>query len=752
MKDLTMKMQSVTKARFRSMGRLLTMVSCLILLDVVMEGAAFAQDSTSEIESSAETAVVADQALPELKTLDGHFPFEVPPTLDDWEQRARRLRTRVAMATGLHPMLPRGPVDATIHSPVDRDGFQIEKVYFESIPGHFVTGLLFRPTGENLAKGLNEDGKRPAVLCPHGHGGRMMRNDSDTMNRLIESGDEMHLESGSMPKIARCATLARMGCVSFIFDMVGYADSVQLSHSFANRRHETREEEVVAAGTEPELFFSTAADARLQSIYGLQTYNALRSFDFLASMEDIDLNRLAVTGGSGGGTQTIMLGALEPRVAVSFPNGMVSTSMQGGCACENACLLRIDTGNVELAALMAPKPMGMTAADDWTVDMMHDGYPELRQLYTMLGEPENVLCESLVQFKHNYNYVTRRIMYGWMNEHLRLGLETPIVETDFPALTEEEGAVWNEQHPAPDVRGPDHEQQVLSWWTEQNEKALADGLGEKATLKGFDQNVRPALSILFDWSMSTSSDVSLQLNDPMQHGSGVYWSNGKVVDSTRRREIPIRRWTTGEQGKRNSDEATVLWIQSAEFDPEASVSPEGSAELQSLLQTHGSVVVIDIGAMPTDAAEGKQRINPQPRRASAAFTFGYNRPLVVTRCADVLAVIAAFQQSPGNVTLVAPEGTAAYALPAAALAGPFVDEANVELAGFQFANLFHQDHEHFIPGIVKYGDVDALAAWRAPYALTLSSSVQSDGKSHWPTATAIYKAREAADQLRIQAK
>ena len=49
--------------------------------------------------------------------------------------------------------------------------------------------------------------------------------------------------------------------------------------------------------------------------------------------------------------------------------------MQGGCYCENCNLLRIDTGNVELAALFAPRPQAMTAADDWTRDMMKDGIP-----------------------------------------------------------------------------------------------------------------------------------------------------------------------------------------------------------------------------------------------------------------------------------------------------------------------------------------------------------------------------------------
>ncbi|MCA9227335.1 MAG: hypothetical protein KDA47_17045, partial [Planctomycetales bacterium] len=63
-------------------------------------------------------------------------------------------------------------------------------------------------------------------------------------------------------------------------------------------------------------------------------------------------------GASGGGTQTFLIAAIDPRLAVAFPAVMVSTAMQGGCTCENSSLLRVGTGNIEFAALFAPKPLG----------------------------------------------------------------------------------------------------------------------------------------------------------------------------------------------------------------------------------------------------------------------------------------------------------------------------------------------------------------------------------------------------------
>src|SRR5258708_40326508 len=94
------------------------------------------------------------------KDLDGYFPFAPPTTKEAWEARRKELRVQLQVALGLWPMPEHGPVQATIHSPIRRDGYTVEKVYFASLPGHYVTGNLYRPTAE---------GKHPVVLCPHGH-------------------------------------------------------------------------------------------------------------------------------------------------------------------------------------------------------------------------------------------------------------------------------------------------------------------------------------------------------------------------------------------------------------------------------------------------------------------------------------------------------------------------------------------------------------------------------------------------------
>ena len=89
-----------------------------------------------------------DSRLADPKDLNDYFPFDVPPSKAAWESRADDLRRRVMIATGVWPMPERTPMNPVIHGKVRRDGFTVEKVYFESMPNHFVTGLLFRPEGE----------------------------------------------------------------------------------------------------------------------------------------------------------------------------------------------------------------------------------------------------------------------------------------------------------------------------------------------------------------------------------------------------------------------------------------------------------------------------------------------------------------------------------------------------------------------------------------------------------------------------
>src|SRR5438067_1025890 len=168
----------------------------------------------------------ADRRLGPPVDLNGHFPFTPPADKAAWEPRRRAVREQLLVATGLWPLPERSPVQVVIHSPIERDGYTIEKVSFASLPGHYVTGNLYRP----------KDGaadKRPAVLFAHGHwaNGRFHDAGEKEAKKQVAAGAERTVEEARFFIQAIPIQLARMGCVVFQYDMVGYADSKAIGHA-----------------------------------------------------------------------------------------------------------------------------------------------------------------------------------------------------------------------------------------------------------------------------------------------------------------------------------------------------------------------------------------------------------------------------------------------------------------------------------------------------------------------------------------
>src|ERR1051326_6518984 len=151
-----------------------------------------------------------DRRLTETIKLDNHyFKFDPPATRQAWDKRRDELREQTLVALGLWPMPEKTPLNPVIHGRIDRDEYTIEKVFFASLPGHYVSGNLYRPK--------NKTGKLPGVLCPHGHwqNGRFYDAGDKGAAEQVKIGAEKWNEGGHYPLQARCAMLARMGCVVF---------------------------------------------------------------------------------------------------------------------------------------------------------------------------------------------------------------------------------------------------------------------------------------------------------------------------------------------------------------------------------------------------------------------------------------------------------------------------------------------------------------------------------------------------------
>lgn len=335
----------------------------------------------------------AQAPIPDLRNLDhSHtstsFHWRLASQrLTDWEARRIVLRRQILSSAGLWPLTDRGPVTWSRQKSIHAGNYRIETLLIQTLPGFYVGANLYLPTSPRPARG------RPAVLVPHGH---------------WKHGRIEHREDYSVP--ALCANLAAQGYVALAYDMIGYNDTRQIEHSF----HDSREYRDWSFGP-----------------LSLQLWDSLRAMDLLASHPEVDPARIAVTGASGGGTQTILLAAVDDRVRVSIPAVMVSATFQGDDRCEMHPGLRVGTNNVEIAAMMAPKPMLLISSRrDWTRLTPGVELPAIRRVYELYGQAAAVQ-DAHIDAEHNYNRQSREAAYRFLAEHLGHQPETGgVTETE----------------------------------------------------------------------------------------------------------------------------------------------------------------------------------------------------------------------------------------------------------------------------------------------------------------------------------
>ncbi|MDB6069431.1 MAG: hypothetical protein JWL81_602 [Verrucomicrobiales bacterium] len=639
------------------------------------------------LPGSARGAEVSDWRHGALKDLNGDFSFTPPVSRELWAERSAALRQQVQVAMGLLPWPEKTPLKAVIHGRREAGDFTIEKVYFEALPGFYVTGSLYRPVGLT--------GKLPAVLSPHGHwpDGRFMRAADAEVQRQLASGGEKDEAAARSPLQARCVNLARMGCVVFHYDMIGYADSIQLPATLA---HTYKVRRPAMEGPERWGFFSAQAEGRLQSIMGLQTWSSIRALDFLTSLPEVDPARIGVTGASGGATQTFILTALDPRPAVMFPAVMVSTGMQGGCTCENASLLRIGTGNVELAALFAPKPASFTAADDWTKEFQTKGFPELQAMYRLTGAPDQVSLLSRTEFPHNYNLHSRLAMYGWMAAHLKTPRPAPAVEPPMEVLAKADLTVWDATHPAPAAGDPEFEKSLLKTWQDASASALAADPASAATgwqvLAG--RTWTETAKGPFDWK----PDASRSREGAVQRIPGVL-SHGPKAEQTACTFLYPDNWS----GK--------LWIMLTKAGAPAAGDAAGADPAVKAALEAGTAVAFPTLFTDSASASGQVR-RVAGDRDFLGYTDGYNTPPLARRAQDLMAILAWVRQHEPKAREVR-LSVAADAAPEALLAlsqvpAGSLNQVEMEPVPFRFASLTDAFDARLLPGAVKYGDIPAL--------------------------------------------
>lgn len=303
-----------------------------------------------------------------------------------WEKRRDCLRAEVRDALGWEAAMAKlvASPDFLLSKPRAYDGYLVQNFALETLPGYFVTGSVYLPKGK---------GPFPLLLMPNGHWpeGRYNRDEQ-----------------------IRFATLARMGVVSVSYDLFGWGES--------------------------ELQVGAAAH-RTSTAHVVQLLNGVAILDFFLNKQNrepvynkslkisIDPTRIGANGGSGGGSQVIMLGVLDDRIAAACPTVNLASHFDGGCPCESGMPVSLSCGgtnNAELAATFAPKPMCIISDDkDWTASVPSLEFPYLQRVYGFYQLKSALSNVHLAGEGHDFGPNKRKAVYEFFTEAFQLKKATP---------------------------------------------------------------------------------------------------------------------------------------------------------------------------------------------------------------------------------------------------------------------------------------------------------------------------------------
>ena len=600
---------------------------------------------------------------------DLNTPYTFPGyTKAEWAEKAEALRQQIRVANGLVPIHEPTPLNAEIFGKIERDDYSIEKVYFEPFPGFFTTGNLYRPLGKQ--------GPFPGIVSPHGHWGR---------------GRLENIERGSIP--GRCINFAKQGYVIFAYDMLGYNDSgKQIEHGY---------------GGAPESLWGLSA-------MGLQLQNSLRSIDFLESLPDVDNERIGCTGASGGGTQTFILTAVDERIKVSAPVNMISATMQGGCICENAPNLRLDVSNIEIGALMAPRPLLLVSATgDWTVKTPTVEYPAIRSIYAHF-DAEDKLHQVQVDAEHNYNQESREAVYAWFAQWF-LGAEdaSGFKEVAFEVEPDEALLVFSEHDLPPHALKQDA---FLPAWVNRSQESFEKVKPTNETeLQTFREEMGSALQHALGLNIPKRTDVTLV--EP----EGAF-------PTTYHTHLSARHLVIGRKGVGDAIPALLL---SSEpligHDPVTLIVHPGGKEklihsetgepsslITDLLSADQKVLIIDVF--------GTGEHSDYERSEDTNYFTTYNRTTAALRVQDIVTALHCFtnRSDVSEVNLIGIGEAGLWGL----LAAGFTDVKNlvVDAAGHALNSDAAFLETLPIPGIRRVGDLRTAGTLVAPRPLVIHNT------------------------------
>ncbi|MDN3669365.1 acetylxylan esterase [Echinicola jeungdonensis] len=294
----------------------------------------------------------------------------------EWESRKAEMKSCLIEALGIDD-LPETPASQPIITQRRKyKGYSVENVALEVLPGVYTTGSVYKPRPFKK--------NHPVIITPNGHFGQGRYRESEQI---------------------RCSILAKMGAVVVSYDLFAWGES---RLQFPSTAHKT------------------------SIAHTIQTWNGIKWLDYLTSLPETDPDKVGITGGSGGGSQTMLLTAIDDRIEVSVPVVMLSSHFSGGCPCESGKPIHLcggGTNNAEIAAMASPKPLLVISdGGDWTHTVPELEFPFIEYIYGFYGEKDKVKNSHFPEEGHNYKVSKRQSMYPFMAKYLGLDIEKVLGE------------------------------------------------------------------------------------------------------------------------------------------------------------------------------------------------------------------------------------------------------------------------------------------------------------------------------------
>ncbi len=364
----------------------------------------------------AATAVWADDAesvyAENRAALDEYFAHQVEalaaesvieiPSAEDWPEQREAYRQQLLYSLGLEQLPEPAPLEAEITGVIEHDDFTVEKLHFQSMPGLYVTANLYIPND------LDESAPTILYLCGHA--------------RRVEDGVSLGNKTAYQH---HPAWFARHGYVCLIVDTIQLGEIEGLHH-----------------GTHREGMWWW--NSRGYTPAGVEAFNAMRALDYLETRDEVDAERIGVTGRSGGGIGTLYLSALDERVAVAAPvagitdiqNHVADFLTPRHCDCNYfPNLHRFDYARI--VSLIAPRPLLIANTDRdaiFPLDGVQRVHAEVRDVYEELGVEED-LGLAIAVGGHSDTQPLRVPVFDWFNRHLKD--ESPLIDSPAEPFIEE---------------------------------------------------------------------------------------------------------------------------------------------------------------------------------------------------------------------------------------------------------------------------------------------------------------------------